>query len=230
MGNTERAMINEESRIQAGQLETRVNPEHQAIYDAIRAGTMQPAELSRILDQDGLVPECLTITGFEDRLRFYLENSITGTIVAIDVDDFKKFNDTEGHPAGDDLLRLTGNILDRQTRVHPPTADQLQKRQHGGQQLDLIARAGDEFLWFLVGAEVEDAEKAAIRVRSNLGSGVRLYFPGFGPDQNMSLGITPVQLTDDVRTARQRADQALYEAKGNKGLENNTGVVVKIDF
>lgn len=230
MSYPERDMVNEETREQAVQLEGWVNPAHQAIYDAVREGTMPPAELSRILDQDGLVPECLTITGFENRLAHYLENGITGTIVAIDVDDFKKFNDTEGHPAGDDLLRLTGNILDRQTRIHPPTAAQKERRHGDGQQVDLIARAGDEFLWFLVGAEAEDAQKAALRVRANLGMGVRFYFPDFGPDQNISLGITPIQPTDDVRTARQRADQALYEAKGNKGLPNNTGVVVKLGF
>ncbi len=223
-------MINDETREQAIQLEERVRPEHQTIYNAIRDGTMKPAELSRILDQDGLVPECLTITGFEDRLAFYLEHGITGTIVAIDVDDFKRFNDAQGHPAGDDLLRLTGNILDRQTRIHPPTTAQKERRHSEVRQVDLIARAGDEFLWYLVGAEAEDAEKAAIRVRANLGTAIRLYFPSFGPDQNMSLGVTPTQTTDDVRTLRQRADQALYEAKGNIALANNTGVVVKIGF
>lgn len=224
-------MVDEAAREHAGQLVGEwVNPAHRKIYDAVRAGTMKPGELSNILDQDGLIPECLTIKGFEDRLGYYLERGITGTIVAIDVDDFKKFNDTEGHPAGDDLLRLTGNILDRQTRIHPPTVAQQERRHHIKQQVDLIARAGDEFLWFLVGASAEDAERAALRVRANLGVGVRLYFPDFGPDQNMSLGITSVQPTDDVRTLRQRADQALYEAKENKGLPNNTGVVVKLDF
>lgn len=208
--------------------EPEIPPEHLKIYDAVRAGDLTLAGLSRILDQDGLVEECSNINGFERRLKYYLENGIQGTLVAVDVDNFKLFNDSEGHPAGDNLLRLAGRILYRQTRSHPQkeSEQENEKRQTRKQELDLLARGGDEFLIFLVGAEINDAVSAARRIRHNIATEVRKLFPNYGPEQTISLGLTGTRDNDDVKVLRQRVDIALYKAKQGKGTANIENAIV----
>lgn len=194
-----------------------VDPETERVFEGVRNGTLNIADLQQLLDVDQLTG-FLNTKGFERRLAKYLEVEIEGVLIAIDVDDFKRFNDNQGHPAGDLLLARAARVLLEQTRTSQPTSVQLEKRHHRDQKRDLIGRAGgDEFLVFLVGASLADAEQASIRIRTNIVRAVRQHFPDYGPDQTMSLGLTPLRSEDTVQTFRQRADQALYLAKTGKG-------------
>jgi diguanylate cyclase (GGDEF)-like protein len=77
------------------------------------------------------------------------------SIVMVDLDRFKQFNDTYGHAAGDKLLRLTAQCLQRGTRV-----------------TDIVARyGGEEFSLALEGCTAEDAVALLNRVKSQLPEG-----------------------------------------------------------
>ncbi len=203
-------------------LELDVDPETTALFEGIRAGTFSAKDLQDRLDRDSLIEKFLNTSGFERRLKNYLKADIKGVLIAVDVDDLKRFNDSQGQPAGDMLLKKAAQVLLEQTRINPPTALQQEQRHKRNEEMDLLGRAGgDEFLVFLVGAEMPNAMQAAIRIRRSIVESVRQEFPDYGPEQTMSLGLSEVRSGDTVENIRPRADQALYLAKAHKG----TGII-----
>ncbi|MBN2117803.1 MAG: GGDEF domain-containing protein [Anaerolineales bacterium] len=121
------------------------------------------------------------------------------TISMLDVDYFKKINDTYGHPVGDDVLRsLAGELRDH---IRYP---------------DTIGRyGGDEFLIVLphsmLNAAVQQAERLCTHVRSLL---IKLGEREIG--LTISMGIAQYKVhREDWQTLLSRADTALYWAKNN---------------
>lgn len=110
-------------------------------------------------------------------------------LVMIDVDNFKKYNDTNGHMAGDELLRGLTNLFVRSIR-----------------NLDMVFRyGGEEFMILMIETDKKGALLAAERIL-NL---VRLSLP-----TTVSMGISdyPADATEkDVLV--DKADKALYQAK-----------------
>jgi diguanylate cyclase (GGDEF)-like protein len=193
-------------------LRTRRLSAHTAALEALVADrTHELAEANRRLDQmahiDGL-------TGIPNRRRLdeYLaavwaqcmERGRPLTLLAIDVDRFKEFNDLRGHVAGDELLRQLVQRL----------AHCLRRAE------DMVARyGGEEFLVVLPGADlpvaVELAEKMRQEIeRSGLGATVSIGVAGRVPDEHS-------QVTELVA----RADAALYRAKaaGRNRIEVASG-------
>jgi diguanylate cyclase (GGDEF)-like protein len=122
-------------------------------------------ELRRLYDRLELQARTDALTGLLNRrsLLERLEEELAkarrfGTplsLITIDVDDFKAFNDRFGHPDGDELLRVLADVLRRATRQH----------------VDLVARyGGEEFVVVLPSTPAGGAEALAGRVRGNLGS------------------------------------------------------------
>ncbi|HAJ56310.1 MAG TPA: hypothetical protein DCL35_00910 [Candidatus Omnitrophica bacterium] len=111
------------------------------------------------------------------------------SLIMTDVDNFKKYNDTNGHMAGDELLRGLTNLFVRAIR-----------------NLDMVFRyGGEEFMILLVETDKKGAALAAERIL-NL---VRLSLP-----TTVSMGISdyPADATErDVLI--DKADKALYQAK-----------------
>jgi len=120
------------------------------------------------------------------RARRYPQNL---SLVMIDVDNFKKYNDTNGHMAGDELLKGLTNLLVRSLR-----------------NLDMVFRyGGEEFCILLIETNKEGARLAAERLL-NL---IRLSLP-----TTISMGIA--EFPTDSREKDMlidKADKALYEAK-----------------
>jgi diguanylate cyclase (GGDEF)-like protein len=119
-------------------------------------------------------------------------------IVMIDIDHFKKFNDTFGHQAGDALLRETGRFLQSHTRG-----------------VDIACRyGGEEFLVILPGASQEKATQRAEQLRVAF-SGVRLEYRDKPlPTATLSLGVATFPKHGRSWQAVVRvADDALYAAK-----------------
>lgn len=119
--------------------------------------------------------------------------------IMIDIDDFKQYNDTYGHPAGDILLRLFGRLIRKAIR-----------------EVDLAARyGGEEFAVVLPYTDVGEARAVAERI---LGE-IRNCSFSEGPSRlserkTASLGIACYPKDGEtVSEIIQRADEALYRAK-----------------
>ncbi len=115
------------------------------------------------------------------------------SVVMLDVDHFKTYNDTYGHPAGDEVLRSVVSILSNVVRTH-----------------DVVARyGGEEFVILLPATEIEASLIAADRLRSGLAG-----HPWPCRPVTASLGVAT---TDDQPieplSLLVRADRALYHAK-----------------
>ncbi len=121
----------------------------------------------------------------------------TFSVIIFDIDHFKRFNDTYGHQAGDDVLRRMGELL------------------HGGARPnDLVARyGGEEFAMILPRTPVADATRCAERVRQEIAGHA---FPCHGQELRVtaSLGVAEVLQGEAVSKLIDRADAALYTSKG----------------
>jgi diguanylate cyclase (GGDEF)-like protein len=147
------------------------------------------------------------LTGLGNRRSFYdtaqqqlAEGDSSGALLLLDLDRFKEVNDSLGHHAGDDLLRLV--------------ATRLRKNLHGTSEV-LSRLGGDEFAVLVVGATSAEAEEVASGIREVLE-------PPFSVDGvtvrvNASIGISlfPEQGTE-VSALLRRADIAMYQAKASR--------------
>lgn len=117
-------------------------------------------------------------------------------LILIDIDHFKKINDTHGHAAGDHALRtvavsIVGNVFER----------------------DHVARVGgEEFAVLLLGAGPDGAINAAERIRTALEEN-KTYFEGKVIRVTVSIGGTLFPRGASFDTAFRSADFALYRAK-----------------
>ncbi|NEQ50695.1 MAG: GGDEF domain-containing protein [Leptolyngbya sp. SIO3F4] len=121
-------------------------------------------------------------------------------LLMIDVDHFKKFNDTHGHLAGDIALCAVGRALIKYLRP-----------------LDVAIRyGGEEFTVILPETDIEGAKSAAERLRVAL-SEMDIVGPNDKqlPRVTVSMGISTMTVDDTPPTLIKRADSALYAAKGN---------------
>jgi diguanylate cyclase (GGDEF)-like protein len=123
---------------------------------------------------------------WEVRLAQTLAEDKRMTIAMLDLDHFKDFNDTHGHPAGDRLLRETAAAWREELRVG-----------------DFVARlGGDEFALLLPDCSAANALEVVERLR--------LRIPG---EQTCSAGIAGLELGATPEALMTQADTALYEAK-----------------
>ena len=127
----------------------------------------------------------------------------TGCFFIIDIDNFKKLNDTMGHQVGDAALKDISKVLLRRTR-----------------STDIVARlGGDEFAVYYPGLEVPDvAARRADQIQKDFAAVARKKYTG----SNISLSIGSTMRTagmnfDDIY---RNADYALYAVKnsGKKGF------------
>ena len=120
------------------------------------------------------------------------------TLLVIDVDSFKMFNDRYGHPAGDEVLSAIGQVVSRSLRPS-----------------DLAARfGGDELVVGLMNATAEQGRQVAERIRQ----AVRRIRPEAAradppPAPTLSVGVAELRPGQDLDALFKAADQALYQAK-----------------
>lgn len=118
-------------------------------------------------------------------------------VAMLDLDHFKRINDTYGHAAGDEMLRKYANEILSVLR-----------------RSDMVARyGGEEFAIIFPNASLEEAEQALdkVRIRANRTSidynSDIIHAPGF------SAGLVQCDSTEDAETLIKRADTLLYAAK-----------------
>lgn len=129
------------------------------------------------------------------------------SLIMIDIDHFKRINDSLGHVAGDRILRAVATIL--------------QEEQRGS---DFFARyGGEEIAVILPGTDCKQALVVADKMRRKVES-ARLNYEGQSVSITISAGVAQVGAKDrDAIGIVGRADQALYRAKdsGRNRVENN---------
>jgi diguanylate cyclase (GGDEF)-like protein len=120
------------------------------------------------------------------------------TVLMIDVDNFKRFNDSHGHLAGDHALHTVARTLLEYLRPE-----------------DLVTRyGGEELLVLSPGSSIADAMQIASRLRKAVAEKpIRLGRGESLPPVTISIGIAPMTATDTQETLINKTDQALYRAK-----------------
>ena len=124
------------------------------------------------------------------------------SLLLVDIDHFKRVNDTHGHLVGDEVLRSIADVLRRQLR----------------DEQDLLCRfGGEEFAVFLPGVDISEAPKAADRLRRAVAQAVT---PADATlvQVTVSVGVAVAHPVSDpgieVQELLARADVGLYQAKG----------------
>ncbi len=142
----------------------------------------------------------LTGLGNRRKLRQYLDTlaSQPAIIMMLDIDHFKKINDTYGHDSGDKVLIQLAKILQISTRED-----------------DMVARlGGEEFCIIMTGIDAKQAVTQAENIRTQIQHAAFTSSHGHIP-VTISIGIAQRQAEEAVNAWFKRADQALYQAKNN---------------
>ncbi len=143
---------------------------------------------SKVLEEELMLAE-------QEQKSFYL--------LMIDIDYFKKINDTYGHLYGDEILKLVANCIKDSIRNH-----------------DVLARfGGEEFIVLLSKAENADGYQLAERIREKVS---QIEYRN-ERQVTVSIGITKYMKGDRTVDIIKRADDLLYAAKenGRNRVESN---------
>lgn len=120
------------------------------------------------------------------------------SIVTLDIDHFKRINDSHGHACGDQVITYLAKTLKEESRT-----------------VDLVARlGGEEFVVLLPGANLLEASQCAERIRCAVQALNFAASIGVHIQVTTSIGVAEIDSTQEsIETALARADRALYEAK-----------------
>ncbi|MFO7895064.1 MAG: sensor domain-containing diguanylate cyclase [Longimicrobiales bacterium] len=118
------------------------------------------------------------------------------TVILFDLDDFKVYNDTQGHQGGDAILRRFAEILDSQTR-----AMNLAARYGGDEFICILSDTDREGGSILMGRVIDEVRGDPDMGRVGVSAGMAVYDPGMAsPDELIHA-----------------ADEDLYRAKASRG-------------
>lgn len=175
-----------------------------ALGSRIRHKQREEAVLERERDRYRYLSEQDGLTGLFNRraLDRRLEHAVATalrsdaplSLIVLDTDLFKDYNDRYGHLAGDDALRCLARVMRANVRHE-----------------DMCFRyGGEEFVILLPGQSLSQATVVAERIREAYRSGSASEF---GPGGTVSLGVAEFREGDTANTLLARGDAALYHAK-----------------
>jgi diguanylate cyclase (GGDEF)-like protein len=133
-----------------------------------------------------------------DAMRYYQRYGRAIATLIVDIDHFKRVNDQHGHAAGDAVIRRIGELIAQTLR-----------------ETDKVARfGGEEFVVLLREVSEHDAHELAERIRLIIAESA-IPFDGKELSVTVSIGCAAITAHDrDVEELIERADRALYAAKG----------------
>jgi len=118
------------------------------------------------------------------------------SLVVIDIDDFKKINDTYGHTAGDKTLQVIANTIQKKVSKDA-----------------FVARYGGEEFVLIYMKQKEDALVKELNLLNKNIARLPFKFKNNKVSITLSIGATHITTEDNIHTAFERADQAMYQAK-----------------
>jgi len=147
------------------------------------------------------------LTGLLNRRAFDTEiinlinnhKNMSHCLLMLDLDHFKKVNDTFGHIVGDKVIRYTAKLLKKHSSDHHHPA------RYGGEEMTVI----------MPKTKLAEALQIAETIRKSLSTS---QLKPKGSDNSIgtitvSIGVTTLKADDDISSFISRADNALYEAK-----------------
>lgn len=185
-----------------GRMTHRLLAAREAMEEKVRLRTLELEAANRALDlqaRTDALTGLLNRRGFESQMAFAMALARRSTrplsVIAVDVDHFKRVNDTYGHEAGDEVLRRLARTLETRLRGS-----------------DVIARlGGEEFVALLPDTDLEGARAIAQTLVTAM---AQQQDPVVGTI-TVSAGVASMRGADDTGAAiLRRSDIALYEAKG----------------
>jgi diguanylate cyclase (GGDEF)-like protein len=178
------------------------------------------AKLNRIIKERKLKDELLalsiqdSLTGLFNRRHFFQKTNQEMqrakrqnrelSLILLDIDNFKQYNDTYGHLEGDKALALLGRVIQSSLRKNVDSA---------------FRYGGDEFAILLIETTLHEAVMVAERIRRSF------EMMGIG-STTLSLGVAEYNFNYDIETFLNKSDMALYKAKrsgGNQILPDRFG-------
>ena len=123
---------------------------------------------------------------------------VSFSVAIIDLDYFKRINDSYGHIAGDAVLKQVVDVIRQHVRA-----------------TDCFARfGGEEFAAVYTATELEEAQQSAERLRQEL-SVTPIACESFSIYTSVSIGVAEYRYAESIVDLLRRADQALYVAKSS---------------
>ncbi|EON71491.1 diguanylate cyclase [Lysinibacillus sphaericus OT4b.31] len=130
----------------------------------------------------------------EAHFALYDKNETIFSLLILDIDHFKRMNDTFGHQVGDEVLAQIAQILKMQARVG-----------------NIVARyGGEEFVLILPDTDIDESIAVAEQIRLAVEQ-AQWQIDGI----IVSIGVATVTTEDTDVTILKRTDQALYASKEN---------------
>ncbi len=165
------------------------------------------SKIQRISQHDGLTG-LYNHRMFQEKLQQEISRRVrTGTplsLMMLDIDYFKQYNDNYGHQAGDAVLKELSNIISNQSRSHT---------------IDTCCRyGGEEFAVIMPGLELKQAVKVAKRLKKAVEDAVFVITDSkLESKVTISIGIASVEGDEDIAPEElvKKADDALYLSKRN---------------
>ena len=150
-------------------------------------------ELTRIKNRKGFNSDLRKAIDTAKRTRTGL------AVVILDIDFFKQYNDTKGHPAGDLCLKSVAAVLRSQCQ----------------RSIDSVCRiGGEEFALVMPATSAKQAENVVGNIRTALEKAYIIHPKSSISEQvTVSIGIAEFRKGDDFESLYQRADRAMYKAK-----------------
>ncbi len=170
------------------------------VRQALKSLVLIPAErmtlLAEVALKDGLT-ELYDSGSFqtflEREMKRFKRYGTTLSLILLDLDNFKRFNDTRGHPEGDRLLKRLGAVIRQNCR-----------------EMDVAARiGGEEFALLLPHTDVAQAEVIAQRLRRSI---EKTFAEDFQTTASLGVAACPEHAREGDDLIR-KADDAMYDAK-----------------
>ena len=155
-------------------------------------------KLHRLANIDSLTGVC-NRRCFFTKMSAIFKMKFPVSLMMIDIDDFKRINDTYGHSSGDEVLKQLVEILKYNTR-----------------DTDIVARlGGEEFAVVLHQTSCDNVLKVAERIKEAIEA--KNFIFDFATDKiTISIGIATIKLPIQTDCFLKYADLALYKAKETK--------------